>query len=434
MILCSNPLRRGLSGALRIPGDKSISHRAVILASLAEGKSRIRGFLQAEDTMGTLSACRQLGVAITVLDNEITVDGVGLRGLRAPEMTLDLGNSGTAMRLLAGVLAAQPFDSRLTGDSSLTARPMDRILKPLIAMGAKIESHAGHPPLSITGGRPLEPICYRSPVASAQVKSCLLLAALCAGQSAELHEPQASRNHTERMLQAMGARLKVDELTVKLKPTRSLLAVDIEIPADPSSAAFACVAACLVPDSEIYLPGVGLGSSRDGVFRVLGKMGGRVTMQDWRNQGGEPVADLRVRGGRLQGVEVPESWVPRTIDEFPVLMAAAAVAKGVTRIRGAAELRVKESDRLQVMTTALGRLGVEVTEYEDGVDIHGGSVSGGEVDAGHDHRCAMSLLVLGLVAAGPVVVKGCDMIATSYPEFVQQLNQLGANIQPWESA
>jgi len=434
MILRSNPVRRGLNGTVRVPGDKSISHRAVILASLADGKSRIRGFLKAADTMGTLSVCRQLGVEITETDDLITVQGVGLRGLKAPAKALDLGNSGTAMRLLAGVLAAQSFESRLTGDSSLSGRPMGRILKPLKSMGAVIESSAGCPPLLIKGGQSLGPISYRSPVASAQVKSCLLLAALCAGQPAELYEPQPSRDHTERLLQAMGAGLEVDQLTVKLKPTRTLAAIDIEIPADPSSAAFACIAGCLVPGSDISLPGVGLNSSRDGVFRVLGKMAGRVTMQDWRNQGGEPVADLRVRGGRLQGVAIPESWVPKTIDEFPVLMAAAAVAKGITRIRGAAELRVKESDRLQVMTAALRSLGVEVSEYQDGVDIQGGGINGGEVDAGHDHRCAMSLLVLGLVAAGPVVVSGCDMIATSYPEFVQQLNELGADIQPAGSA
>ena len=434
MMLRSNPARRGLRGTIRIPGDKSISHRAVILASLADGRSTISGFLKAKDTLATLEACRQLGVEIQETDDLITVQGVGLRGLKAPDKSLDMGNSGTALRLLAGVLAAQSFDCRLTGDKSLSARPMGRILKPLIAMGAAIESNAGCPPLAIKGGRTLKPIRFQSPVASAQVKSCLLLAALCAGQSAELTEPHQSRDHTERLLQAMGARLEVDKLTVKLEPAESLTAMEFAIPADPSSAAFACIAACLVPDSDVFLPGIGLNSSRDGGFRVLAKMGGRLTMQDWRSEGGEPVADLRVRGGDLHGVSIPETWVPKTIDEFPVLMAAAAAARGVTRIRGAAELRVKESDRLQVMTAALRQLGVAIAEYEDGVDILGGKVGGGEVDAGHDHRCAMSLLVLGLVAKAPVLVRGCDMIATSYPGFVQQLNQLGSDIQSVEQA
>ncbi len=424
-ITARNP-GRPISGELRVPGDKSISHRALIFSSIAQGTSTIRGFLRADDTLATLNACRQLGVKIADSGGSISVAGNGRGGLRQAASAIDLGNSGTAMRLLAGVLAAQDFDSVLMGDQSLQSRPMDRVVKPLQLMGASVKADKnGCAPLEIGRSVGLKALDYKSPVASAQVKSCILLAGLCAGVAVRVTEPQKSRDHSERMLAAMGAGVEIDGLSVALSTEQQLEAIDFEIPCDPSSAAFATVAACLVPGSELVLNNVGMNPARDGIFRVLERMGANIEVQNLRQSGGEPVADLRVTAANLRGIDLPPEWVPSCIDEIPVIMVAAAAAKGVTRIRGAGELRVKESDRLAVMAKGLQQVGVDLQEFNDGVDISGGVIYGGSVDAMKDHRCAMSFLVAGQLAQTPVIVEGCEMIASSYPGFAGQMRSVG---------
>jgi len=430
MRLVASSTSRPISGEISVPGDKSISHRAVIFASLAEGTSTIRGFLRADDTLATLQACRQLGVRITDSADCVNVAGLGLRGLHEPAGIIDLGNSGTAMRLLSGLLSAQDFASELRGDESLHSRPMGRIVKPLQRMGAMIAAGPGGcAPLIISPVSSLQSIEYSSPVASAQVKSCILLAGLCAGVAVRVTEPQKSRDHSERMLAAMGADLQIDELSVFLPATQKLHGIDMVVPGDPSSAAFSMVAASLLPGSQLVLRNTGINPGRDGVIRVLQKMGAAIEITNLRESGGEPVADLRVTAASLHGIDIPEAWVPACIDEIPVIMVAAACAEGVTRIRGAQELRVKESDRLAVMAAGLRRLGVKLEEYPDGMDIHGGSFGGGHVDAHRDHRCAMSFLMAGQLAGAPVVVNGCEMIASSYPEFTTQMRSVGMQIE-----
>ncbi len=430
MRLIANPSGRSLAGELKVPGDKSISHRAVLLATLADGVSEIRGFLAARDTEAMAAACRLLGAGIHNRSDEVLeVVGAGLHGLRKPERPIDLGNSGTAMRLLAGVLSAQPFSSRLVGDHSLSARPMKRVIEPLTAMGASIASDHGTAPLSIAGGT-LSTLEYRSPVASAQIKSCLLLAGLCAGVEVSVQEPEVSRNHSELMLASMGADLKVQDLRVTLRPVRRLDAVDFQVPGDPSSAAFPLAAACLMPDSRVQLSGVCLNPTRTGFLQTLDAMGARVEVHNQRTVGGERLGDILIAYcGTLKGLDVPPEWVPSMIDELPILMALAATADGRTRIRGAAELRVKESDRIAVMARGLATLGVSLEEFPDGIDIHGGPVAGGRVDAAHDHRCAMSFLVLGQAASAPVAVDSSEMIGTSWPGFRTEMVRLGADIR-----
>lgn len=415
-----------IHGVLHVPGDKSISHRAIIFSSIASGSSNIHGFLRADDTLASLYACRQLGVEISVNGDDIRVNGVGLRGLRATGSPLELGNSGTAMRLLAGVLAAQDFDTVLLGDQSLQSRPMGRIVDPLKLMGASIAAGPGGcAPLKISRSNGLASLDFCSPVASAQVKSCILLAGLCSGVAVRVTEPQQSRDHSERMLSAMGADVVVAGLSVSLPANQKLSAIDIEVPGDPSSAAFATIAACLLPGSELVLQNIGMNPARDGVFRVLRRMGANIEIQNPRETGGEPVADLRVHAASLHGIDLPPEWVAACIDELPAIMVAAAAAQGITRIRGAEELRVKESDRLAVMATGLKKLGVKLQEYADGMDISGGIIHGGSVDACNDHRCAMSFLVAGQLAQAPVTVEGCEMIASSYPGFSAQMRGIG---------
>jgi 3-phosphoshikimate 1-carboxyvinyltransferase len=424
MILVAKPAGVPVRGELTPPGDKSISHRALIFSCIADGESRVRGLLCSEDVRATENACRQLGMGVSGQGTERVLQGVGLDGLRAPGNELDMGNSGTAMRLLAGVLAAQPFESVLVGDASLSRRPMNRIVKPLQAMGARIETGGGGtPPLRIHGNPGLQGIHYDSPVASAQVKSCLLLAGLCASGRTTVGEPLPSRDHTERMLPAFGVHLATD---CGVTGGSRLRGTAIEVPADISSAAFFLVLAAMVPGSDLLLKKVGLNPTRDGVLRVLEAMGADLSIHDRRRFGGEEVGDIRIRHhGRLQGIDIPESWVPSLIDELPALMALAAVSRGVTRLRGAAELRVKESDRLAVMARGMQSLGVELEEYPDGVDIQGGPIGQGRVDGAGDHRCAMSFIVLGQLAAGPVTVDGCENIDTSYPGFMQDLTRMG---------
>lgn len=400
---------------------------------LAEGVSEIQGFLEAEDTLATLSACEELGVSVLRHDDKLEITGLGLDGLSMPASgTLDMGNSGTAMRLLAGVLAAQSFASKLVGDESLNSRPMTRVVLPLEQMGANIQSNNGCPPLEIAATDGLESIEYQSPVASAQVKSCLLLAAICAGVEARLTEPALSRDHSERMLRAQGASLHSDGNTLELLPTSSLQPLKMQIPSDISSAAFAVVAALIVADSEITIVNISNNPTRARLLDVLGKMGAEIEVLATSEQAGEPVIDISVRSSALVGVDVPPDWVPGMIDEFPILMIAAAVANGTTRVRGAAELRVKESDRISVMVAGLRQLGVSIDEYADGFDIHGQpnfSFRGGSVDGHGDHRCAMSFLVSGLRAKQAVQVQGTQMIATSYPGFIQDMQNLGAVLE-----
>lgn len=428
MILKAAPATAPLSGAFAPPGDKSISHRALIFGSLASGETRIEGLLESEDVQATAEACRQLGARISKRDGIVVIEGVGSRGLRAPAAELDMGNSGTAMRLLAGVLAAQSFDSVLIGDESLSRRPMNRIVKPLRLMGAAIETgEGGVPPLRIAGSPGLAGIEYDSPVASAQVKSCVLLAGLYASGRTAVREPLKSRDHTEQMLPAFGVELAGG---CAVNGGAQLTGTELQVPADISSAAFFLVAAALVPGSDLRLHNVGLNETRDGIIRVMQAMGADLSVENPRVSGGERVGDLRIRyAGRLRGVDVPEEIVPSLIDELPVIFALAAACEGTTRLRGAAELRVKESDRLAVMARGLETLGVNLTEYPDGMDVTGGPVGAGMVDGAGDHRCAMSFCVLGQLAPGPVTVTGCHNIDTSYPGFVDDLKRIGGTIE-----
>jgi 3-phosphoshikimate 1-carboxyvinyltransferase len=399
-----------------------------MFASLAHGESLIEDLLIAEDVLATANACRQLGASIDINGRHTRVLGTGEQGLKGPAHALDMGNSGTAMRLLAGVLSAQSFDCELTGDESLSRRPMRRIVDPLSLMGARIEtSSRGTAPLRIHGNPGLRGIEYHLPVASAQIKSCLLLAGIYASGRTCVWEPQKSRDHTERMLPIFGVQV---EEPCCVSGGVKLMAADVKVPADISSAAFFLVAAAMVPDSDVVLRNVGLNPTRDGILRVLQAMGADIDIGNHRVFGAEPVGDIRVRYSRaIEGISIPEEWVPSLIDELPVIMAMAAAIPGTTRIRGATELRVKESDRLSVMAQGLAGLGVRLQEHEDGIDITGGAVQGGETDGAGDHRCAMSFGILGQVAEGPLLVRGARQINTSYPEFAQHLRALGGSAE-----
>jgi 3-phosphoshikimate 1-carboxyvinyltransferase len=420
---------RALHGTVAVPGDKSVSHRALMLAAIAEGSSRIGGFLEGEDTRATAAVLAQLGVRIdTPSAGERVVYGVGLHGLRGTTQPLDCGNAGTGMRLLAGLLAGQAFDSRLVGDASLSKRPMRRVTDPLASMGARIDTHAGLPPLDIRGGQSLRGIRYALPVASAQVKSALLLAGLYATGETEIIEPHPTRDYTERMLAAFGWPIVFEPGCVRLEGGHALSATDVAVPADFSSAAFFLVAASIVSGSELRLPGVGLNPRRTGLLQALRLMGADITVENTREAGGEPVGDLLVRHAPLHGIELPAAIVPDMIDEFPVLFIAAALASGRTVIRGAAELRVKESDRIATMATGLRALGADVEETPDGAIIHGGRLGGGTVDSHLDHRIAMSFAVAGLVAGEPVRINDCSHVATSFPGFLALANDCGFNL------
>jgi 3-phosphoshikimate 1-carboxyvinyltransferase len=416
-----------LRGELTPPGDKSISHRAVILASLANGQSRIEGLLESEDVRATVSACRQLGAKVVEKGGALLVDGVGPGGLSEPAGPLDMGNSGTAMRLLTGVLAAQPFSSELCGDHSLNTRPMRRIVQPLTLMGARIETtESGTPPLLITGNPLLQGINYTSSVASAQVKSCILLAGLYAQGNTRVTEPRMSRDHTEKMLPSFGVNVSAD---CTVEGGSHLTAAQVNVPGDISSAAFFMVAACILPGSSLTVNNVGLNETRDGIIRALKAMGADLEVVNHRLYGKEAVGDIRIRhNGRLKGIDIPVQWIPSLIDELPIVMALAAVSEGITRIRGAEELRVKESDRISVMARGLESLGVGLKEYQDGIDIEGGNISGAVVDGAGDHRCAMSFCVLGQLLDSELEVKGCENIDTSYPDFVNDMQSLGGSI------
>ncbi|MFZ0871049.1 MAG: 3-phosphoshikimate 1-carboxyvinyltransferase [Rhodanobacter sp.] len=419
-----------LHGSVQVPGDKSVSHRALMLAAIAEGDSRIRGFLEGEDTRATAAVLAQLGVRIeTPSEGERHVHGVGLHGLRGSAQSLDCGNAGTGMRLLTGLLAGQAFNSTLVGDASLSKRPMRRVTGPLALMGAHIDTQDGLPPLGVRGGQSLHGIRYELPVASAQVKSALLLAGLYAVGETEIIEPHPTRDYTERMLAAFGWPIAFEPGRARLAGGHTLRATDVDVPADFSSAAFFLVAASIVPGSELRLPAVGLNPRRTGLLQALRLMGADIVVEHPRESGGEPVGDLVVHHAPLHGIELPEALVPDMIDEFPVLFIAAAVASGRTVIRGAAELRVKESDRIATMATGLRALGVSIEETPDGAIIHGGRIGAGAVESHLDHRIAMSFAVAGLVASGPVRVNDCRHVATSFPGFLELANRCGFALQ-----
>jgi len=408
-----------LRGSVRVPGDKSVSHRAVMLGALAHGVTRVTGFLEGEDTRATARVFERLGVRIeTPSASERIVHGVGLHGLRGSAEALDCGNAGTGMRLLAGALAGQAFDSVLIGDASLSKRPMRRVTEPLAAMGARIDSdEGGLPPLRIHGGRALRGIEYTLPVASAQVKSALLLAGLYAQGETVVHEPHPTRDYTERMLAAFGWPIEFSPGYARLSGGHALRATEVAVPADFSSAAFFLVAASVIPGSELVLEAVGMNPRRTGLLSALRLMGADIVEDNPRSEGGEPVADLRVRYARLRGVEVPQALVPDMIDEFPALFVAAAVAEGRTVVSGAAELRVKESDRIATMAAGLRALGAKIEETPDGAIVDGGALGGGAVESHGDHRIAMSFAVAAQLAAGEVRIGDVANVATSFPGF-----------------
>lgn len=408
-----------LKGRLRVPGDKSISHRSIMLGSLAEGTTHVSGFLEGEDSLATLDAFRQMGVEIDGPENgRVVIHGVGMHGLKAPVSPLDLGNSGTSMRLLSGLLAGQGLDLILTGDASLSSRPMRRVTEPLMLMGARVDTtEAGTAPLHIRPVESLHAIDYALPVASAQVKSCVLLAGMYATGTTCVTEPAPTRDHTERMLRGFGYEVQREGQRICLEGGGKLNACDIDVPADISSAAFFLVGASIAPGSDLTLEHVGMNPTRDGVITILRLMGADIEVSNERKVGGEPVADLRVRHAPLKGIHVPEDQVPLAIDEFPAIFIAAACAEGETVLTGAAELRVKESDRIQVMADGLQVLGVDARPTADGMIIRGGRIQGGEVDSHGDHRIAMSFAMAALRADGNIHIRDCANVNTSFPAF-----------------
>jgi 3-phosphoshikimate 1-carboxyvinyltransferase len=408
-----------LQGDVTVPGDKSVSHRAVMLGAIADGTSRIEGFLEGEDTRATAAIFRQLGVRIEAPSDGVRiVHGVGVDGLRAPHAPLDCGNAGTGMRLLCGLLAGQGFASELVGDASLSKRPMRRVIEPLARMGARIESREGGlPPLRIAAGQALHGIAFESEVASAQVKSALLLAGLYARGDTTVREPQPTRDYTERMLVAFDYPIEFRPGLARIEGGHRLRATDVRVPADFSSAAFFIVAATLVPGSRLRLRRVGMNPRRTGLLQVLRAMGAEIVEEHADEQGGEPVADLVVSHAPLRGINVPREHVADMIDEFPALFVAAACAEGATVVSGAAELRVKESDRIATMADGLRALGIAVDEAPDGATIHGGTLRGGEVDSHGDHRIAMAFAVAGQRADGAIRIGDVANVATSFPGF-----------------
>lgn len=418
-------------GDITVPGDKSISHRALMLGAIAEGETVVRGFLESEDCIATRRAFESMGVTVRdEADRTLRVAGVGLHGLRAPADTLDLGNSGTAIRLMMGVLAAQQFDSTLTGDASLQQRPMERVAAPLRSMGARIRTRDGKAPIEISGGAALTGIDYAQPVASAQVKSALLLAGLYASGTTTVRSPGPSRDHTERMLRSMGVPLEIsdDGLTVALAGPATLSGIEIDVPADLSSAAFFIVAGCLAAKDGLWIRNVGVNPTRTGILTILSAMGARIELRNPRTAGTEPVADLYIEKSDLRGIDVPPELVPLAIDEFPVLFVAAAGARGPTIVRGAEELRHKESDRIAAMASGLTALGARVEEREAGVIIEGGRLRGGAVESYGDHRIAMAFAVASLLSDGPIEISDTAAVATSFPNFIDVAAACGLSV------
>lgn len=434
--LTARPPKAGLSGDVRPPGDKSISHRALLLNALGVGHAKVTGLLEGEDVLRTAAALNAMGAKIERQDDGVwTVDGVGVQGLAEPEDVLDMGNSGTAARLLAGTLAGLDGIACMTGDGSLRSRPMQRVIGPLEEMGARFMARSGgRMPLVIQGAKSLTPLDYASPVASAQVKSAILLAGLAAPGETRVVEPAMSRDHTERMLTRMGAAVSseavADGWSVTLQGQPELTAIDVDVPADPSSAAFPLVAALITPGSDVRLKHICMNPARTGLITTLQEMGGDIVLENARDAGGEPVSDLRVRGSRLKGVTVPPKRAASMIDEYPILSVAAAVADGETRMRGIHELRVKETDRIAAMANGLKAAGVRVSADDDSMTITGGKVPGGAIAATElDHRIAMSFLVLSLVSEQPISVDDAAPVATSFPTFVSLMQGLGVTFE-----
>lgn len=426
MVSLSSHPARALRGEIAMPGDKSISHRSIMLGSIARGVSTVSGFLRGEDNIATLDAFRAMGVQIHDDGEILRIEGKGLHGLTEAEDVIDCGNSGTSIRLLTGLMAAQRFYTVLTGDRYLRRRPMRRVVEPLSRMGACIHGrdNGEKAPLAIVG-RPLTGITHDSPVASAQVKSALMLAGLYADGATRVTEPHLSRDHSERMFRHFGARLETDAAGVTVYGGHELAGRDIVVPGDISSAAFFLVAALIVPGSELLIRGVGVNPTRTGILDILAAMGGSVELLDQREVSGEPVADLLVRSSALKGIEIGGDVVPRAIDEFPVICVAAALAEGTTVIRDARELRVKETDRIAAMAANLRAAGATITETADGMIIEGtGRLNGVTVESFGDHRIAMSMLVAGLAASGAITVSDTECIATSFPTFTALLDKV----------
>ena len=419
-----------LNGSIKVPGDKSISHRSIMLGSIADGVTRVSGFLEGEDSLATLNAFRDMGVKIERNGSKVTINGVGKYGLKEPINSLNLGNSGTSIRLMSGLLSAQSFDSELCGDESLSKRPMGRVIEPLRLMGADISGNDSKPPLLIKGGKQLSSIEYTLPVASAQIKSCLLLAGLYSDGKTTIIENGISRDHTERMLKGFGYDVTSSSNTISLMGGGSLKSCDIEVPSDISSAAFFMVAGCISENSSIVLEAVNINPTRTGVIDILRLMGGNIELFNQRLQAGELIADIKVTSSELKGIEIPENLVPLAIDEFPVLFIAASCAKGETVLTGARELRVKESDRIQVMADGLTSLGIDNEVLDDGIRIIGGEFKEqtSSIKSHHDHRISMAFAIASVKSKFNIEIEGVDNVKTSFPNFVELANSIGMKI------
>ena len=419
-----------LKGSIKVPGDKSISHRSIMLGSIATGITKVSGFLEGEDSLATLNAFREMGVEIQRQGSNVTINGVGMHGLRESAKPLNLGNSGTSIRLMSGLLSAQSFDSELCGDESLSKRPMGRVIDPLCKMGADISGAESRPPLKIKGGKKLSSLKYTLPVASAQIKSCLLLAGLYADGETHIIENGISRDHTERMLQGFGYKVSTSPGHVSILGGGALKACDIEVPSDISSAAFFIVAASIAKESDITLMAVNVNPTRTGVIDILRLMGANIESSNERLEAGELIADIRVQSSNLKGIKIPEHLVPLAIDEFPVIFIAASCAQGETVLTGAKELRVKESDRIQVMADGLASLGIRNEVLDDGIKIIGGEFKEqvAPIKSHHDHRISMSFAVASVRSDFEISIDGVDNVKTSFPNFVELANSIGMSI------
>ena len=420
-----------LKGTIKVPGDKSISHRSIMLGSIADGVTKVSGFLEGEDSLATLSAFKDMGVKIERNGSNVNINGVGKYGLKEPINSLNLGNSGTSIRLMSGLLSAQSFDSELCGDESLSKRPMGRVIEPLRLMGADISGNDSKPPLLIKGGKQLSSIEYTLPVASAQIKSCLLLAGLYSDGKTTIIENGISRDHTERMLKGFGYDVTSSSNTISLMGGGSLKSCDIDVPSDISSAAFFMVAGCISENSSIVLEAVNINPTRTGVIDILRLMGGNLELLNQRLQAGELIADIKVTSSELKGIEIPENLVPLAIDEFPVLFIAASCAKGETVLTGAKELRVKESDRIQVMADGLTALGIDNEVLDDGIRIIGGEFKEqtSSIKSHHDHRISMAFAIASVKSKFNIEIEGVDNVKTSFPNFVELANSIGMKIK-----
>ena len=419
-----------LNGSIKVPGDKSISHRSIMLGSIAEGVTRVSGFLEGDDSLATLNAFKEMGVAIQREGSNVTIQGVGMNGLKEPRKPLNLGNSGTSIRLMSGLLSAQTFDSVLCGDESLSSRPMGRVINPLREMGAEISGKDSKPPLLIKGGKQLSAIEYTLPVASAQIKSCLLLAGLYSEGTTSIIENGISRDHTERMLKGFGYDVISSPNKISLLGGGTLKGCEIEVPSDISSAAFFMVAGCISENSSIILNSVNINPTRTGVIDILKLMGGNIELSNERLQAGELIADIKVTSSKLKGIEIPENLVPLAIDEFPVLFIAASCAEGETILTGAKELRVKESDRIQVMADGLTSLGINNEVLEDGIRISGGEFKKqtNSIRSHHDHRISMAFAIASVRSKFDIEIEGVDNVKTSFPNFIELANSIGMKI------